>query len=88
MNVKMENVMTESNSFGSIIVSIILGLGLSSLFKKVCKQNCIVYKISNYQDIKNQVFEHEDKCYMFDKVKSGCGPRLELIKEEQKIINR
>lgn len=82
MNIKFESILTDSNSLGSIIVSIILGFGLSSLFKKVCKQNCIVYKITNYKNIKEKIFEHDDKCYRFEKIKSSCGKRSELIKEE------
>lgn len=81
-NLKMNTILTDCNSVGSIIISIVLGLGLSSLFKRVCKQNCIVYKITNYKDIKDQVFEHEDKCYIFDKIKSSCGVKSELVKEE------
>ena len=82
MNIKFENILTDSNSLGSIIVSIILGFGLSSLFKKVCKQNCIVYKITNYKNIKEKIFDHDDKCYIFEKIKSSCGKRSELVKEE------
>ncbi len=83
MNIKFENILTDSNSLGSIIVSIILGFGLSALFKKVCKQNCIVYKITNYKNVKEKIFEHDDKCYIFEKIKASCGKRSELIKEEK-----
>lgn len=83
MNIKFENILTDSNSLGSIIVSIILGFGLSALFKKVCKQNCIVYKITNYKNVKEKIFEHDDKCYIFEKIKSSCGKKSELIKEEK-----
>lgn len=83
-NLKMNTIITDPNSVGSIIISIVLGLGLSALFKKVCKQNCIIYKISNYDDFKDKIFEHEDKCYKFEKIKSSCGVRKDLIKEENR----
>lgn len=86
-NLKVDTLITHPNSVGSLIISIVLGLGLSALFKKVCKQNCIVYKISNYDEIKGKVFEHEDKCYKFERVKSSCGVRKELIKEESRKSN-
>mgnify|MGYP001287458824 CR=1 FL=1 len=47
-----------SQNFGVIMISIILGLGFASLFKRVCKNNCIIYKVDNYKKIKNNVLQY------------------------------
>ena len=37
------------SDIGKYIISILLGLGLATLFRKVCKdRNCIVFKAPNY----------------------------------------
>ena len=39
---------------GKIIISIILGLGFATLFRKVCKdRDCIIFKAPNINKIKN-----------------------------------
>ena len=83
--VKLEDVMKDKKSFGSIIISIILGLGLASLFKKVCKNKCIVHKVENSSHIKGKIFKDDgdNKCFLFDKVKASCRSKQEIIKEEQ-----
>jgi hypothetical protein len=42
---------------GKYILSIILGLGLASLFRSVCKgKNCIVFYAANIEDIQNKTW--------------------------------
>ena len=54
------------SDIGKYIISILLGLGLATLFRKVCKdRNCIVFKAPNITKIKNQIFKFENKCYKF-----------------------
>jgi len=58
---------------GKIIMSIILGLGLSALFRRACKgRNCIVKKAPNPDDIKGKIFKFADKCYSYKNESSGC----------------
>ena len=46
------------SDIGKYIISILLGLGLATLFRKVCKdRNCIVFKAPNIKKIKNQIFK-------------------------------
>jgi hypothetical protein len=76
-----ENIL--NNGLGSIIISIILGLGLASLFKKVCKNDCIVIKVPNYKEIKNKIYEWDNQCYQYEKVNIMCNKKNDdYIKEE------
>ena len=51
---------------GRIVISILLGLGLATLFRRVCKErDCLVFHAPEINKIKNQVFKFKNKCYKF-----------------------
>ena len=51
---------------GKNIISIILGLGLATLFRKVCNdKNCIQFNGPIIDDIEDKTFKHGDKCYKY-----------------------
>ena len=55
-----------NSKIGKYIFSILLGLGLATLFRKACNdRNCIVFKAPNLKKIENQIFKFENKCYKF-----------------------
>lgn len=59
--------------FGSIIISILLGLGLASLFRKTCSENnCIIVKGPSIEKIKNKTFKFDDKCYKYEPEITSC----------------
>ena len=59
--------------FGKYIVSVILGLGLSSIFRKSCEnRNCIVFKAPSFSEVKQNVYKHNDKCYTFTEKSVSC----------------
>lgn len=58
---------------GRILVSILWGLGLASLFRKVCKdRTCIVYKAPNPKNIVNKVYKHNEKCFKYNVKSTEC----------------
>ena len=65
---------------GKIVISIILGIGLATLFKKVCNdRNCLVFKAPVIADIKDQVFQHGDKCVTFKERSVECNTKQQQI---------
>jgi hypothetical protein len=59
---------------GKYAVSIILGIGFSCLFRKVCKdRQCIIFRAPPIDEIKNSVYEHDNKCYKFIEKSMSCG---------------
>jgi hypothetical protein len=49
---------------GIIIMSVVWGLGLSCLFRQVCKgRNCIVIKAPNPKEIEGSIYKYDNKCY-------------------------
>ena len=60
-------------SWGSVLISIILGLGLAALFQKACKDNnCVIIKGPPYKDIKDKIYIHDGKCIMYKPESSSC----------------
>ena len=57
---------------GRILMSVLLGLGLATLFKQICKgKNCITYKAPN--DIsESDTYKYDDKCYKPDLQQITC----------------
>lgn len=67
---------------GKYLISAILGLGLASLFRKVCDDdsNCVIYKGTNYdEDIKGKQFEHNDICYKYEIHPVTCDDKKKIV---------
>ena len=65
---------------GRIVISIILGLGLATLFRKVCKErDCLVFNAPKLDKIKNQVFKFKDKCYQFEEEIEKCDDNKKIV---------
>lgn len=59
--------------YGRILISILLGLGLSSLFRKACKgSNCIQFKAPSIKCLEGEIFKHGDTCHEFKAVTKNC----------------
>lgn len=62
---KLKNVI--NSKIGKIIISIILGLGIASLFRKKCENNdCLNYVLPNLDDINKNVYKYDNNCYKFE----------------------
>tara|TARA_B110000305_G_C19465899_1_gene658023 strand:- start:11931 stop:12182 length:252 start_codon:yes stop_codon:yes gene_type:complete len=66
---------------GKYVISAILGLGLASLFRKVCDDyNCVIYRGSNYEDdIKGKIFKHNDSCYKYSIQPVTCNEKVKIV---------
>ena len=65
---------------GKLIISIILGLGLATLFRKVCKdRDCIIFRAPDIKKIQNQIFKFEGKCYKFSEEIERCDSNKKIV---------
>ena len=65
---------------GRIIISVILGIGLASLFFKVCKdKDCINFSGPVIKKVDGKVFEYDHKCYKYDAVPVKCDPNKQAL---------
>jgi hypothetical protein len=66
---------------GKNIVSVILGLGLATLFRKVCNdKNCIQFNGPIIGDIEDKTFKHGDKCYKYSTQSDKCDSTKRVVK--------
>jgi hypothetical protein len=56
-----------STKIGKGLLSILMGLGLASMFQQVCKgKNCITYRGPVLDQVEGKVYEFDHKCYKYD----------------------
>lgn len=61
------------NRVGQIAISVILGLGLATVFRKVCNgQNCIVIKSPDMKEIDKYFYKIDDDCFKYKPVATTC----------------
>ena len=74
-----------NSDIGKIFISIILGFGLSCLFRKACKdRDCLVFYAAPFDKIKDQVFKYNDKCYTFKESATSCDETKQTVGFEKK----
>lgn len=61
---------------GKIMISILLGLGLATLFRKACKdKNCIHFAGPIISEIDHKIYKYGDSCYQYElKPAPKCQP--------------
>jgi hypothetical protein len=65
---------------GKLVMSILLGFGLASLFRSVCKgKDCIVFHAPPLEKIQDKVYKSGDKCYKFQAVASKCDKSKKIV---------
>ncbi len=68
------------SNFGRIVISILLGLGLATIFRKVCKdRKCLVFKAPKLDKVKGQVFKFDGKCYKYREEATKCDQNKRIV---------
>lgn len=69
----------KSNS-GKYMMSIILGIGLATIFRSVCKgKECYVYKAPPLDEIKEKIYKFDGKCYKFESANQKCDNNKRVV---------
>jgi hypothetical protein len=65
---------------GRIIMSILLGLGLSSLFRAVCKgKECSVFYAPPLDEFTDKIYKVGTKCVTYSPVGAKCSSNVKTI---------
>jgi hypothetical protein len=65
---------------GKVLMSILLGLGLATFFRAVCKgKRCIIITAPPMEEIEEQIYKFNDKCYKFEKNVVKCEDNNKTI---------
>ena len=68
---------------GKIIMSILLGFGLASLFRKVCKEhNCLIFYAAPLDDFKDKIYKHKENCVKYDLIATKCKSNIKTVEFE------
>ena len=71
---------------GKVCISIILGLGLATLFRKVCKdKDCIVFNGPVISETDQKTFKHGDGCYQYNIESTTCDKTKRIIEISKNI---
>lgn len=69
------------SSSGQILISIILGLGLATLFRKACtSNNCIIIKSPNLKEIEKYYYKVDGDCYKYTPYVTKCASDTSFVK--------
>lgn len=72
-NSPVETVLT--SPAGSIVVSILLGLGLAAVFRKACKgKHCVVVKAPPRRETDDYCYKVDQDCYRYSPRVTPCEP--------------
>ena len=68
------------SKMGMDILSIILGLGLASIFKIGCNsRNCMIHKVGGDLHEHKGVLKYNDKCYKASEKSVSCDKKKDII---------
>jgi hypothetical protein len=70
-----------NDPIGKFFISVILGLGLATMFRSVCKEkNCIRFSGPVISEIDGKIYKHGDKCFQYKVESSGkCTPNKRVL---------
>lgn len=70
-----------NTSFGKNLMSILLGFGLASLFRRSCHdRKCYKFVSPNIDEIKNKIYQFNDKCYTYKPNATNCKREKKQIR--------
>ena len=86
MNLDIKRIINSDR--GKIVFSILLGLGLATLFRQSCKTNkCLIFKAPTLDQIKNKLFNYNNKCYKFTEKSVSCNKPKNVLLDIHKDVD-
>jgi hypothetical protein len=63
-----------NTKMGKMVASVLLGFGLASLFRTLCKnKSCVTFVSPPLDEIDHQIYQHGDKCYTYSSAPVKCN---------------
>jgi hypothetical protein len=70
-----------NTEFGQILISILLGLGLATMFRQVCEgKKCLVFNGPVINEIDHKIYKFGETCHQFDMNAVPCNVTKKIIK--------
>lgn len=69
-----------NNPRSKFVIAILLGFGLSTFFRKSCKdKKCFNFKAPPMEKINNKIFKYNTKCYEFENRPQDCKENKKTV---------
>lgn len=69
-----------NTSLGKVFISILLGLGLATLFRKACTdKNCLVFNGPVIDSVDGKIYKHGEKCYQYKATSAKCDNHKQIV---------
>jgi hypothetical protein len=77
-----------NTEMGRVFISMLLGIGLASLFRRACTdKNCIVFNGPIYTDFEGKIYKYGEKCYKYSVSPTKCDKMKRVIDIEDQVYN-
>ncbi len=65
---------------GRVFLSILMGMGLATLFRKVCTdKKCILFNGPIIGDFDKKTYQYDGKCYKYKTVGAKCDNKKRIV---------
>jgi hypothetical protein len=65
---------------GRFFISLLLGLGLATLFRNVCTgDKCLVFNGPVISELDDKIYKYDGKCYKYTTVASKCNSMKRIV---------
>jgi len=65
---------------GKILMSLLLGIGLATFFRSVCKgRNCRIEQSPSLDQLEDQTYLFDEKCYKMNKSAITCDKNKKIV---------
>lgn len=69
-----------NTSLGKFFISVLLGLGLATLFRKACNdKNCLTFNGPVISEIDGKIYQHGEKCFQYTSSATQCDAKKQII---------
>ena len=69
-----------NTSLGKIFISVLLGLGLATLFRKACNdKNCLSFNGPVISEIDGKIYQHGEKCFSYTSTAQTCDANKQIV---------
>jgi len=69
-----------NTKLGQFFISVLLGLGIATLFRQVCTgDKCLTFNGPVISDFDDKIFKQDGKCYKYTTNPAKCDPLLKVI---------
>ena len=69
-----------NTEMGRFFISVLLGLGVATLFRQVCTgDKCLTFNGPVISDIDDKIYKHDEKCYKYSTKSAKCDPIKKVI---------